>query len=159
VCRSLGHPYYVQLAQIFQTSLQFYRVSSNLILKIYQTTGPAGLGHFNVKSLRGVKKEILLLYETYIPRSEDAHMVCSQIVPPLLDATLDDYTRSPPDLKDAEVLSLCTVIMNQFGVSCSLFFVWETFISCFILWFIGFANRDPNVTTFFSFYRVPWRLW
>ncbi len=43
-------------------------------------------------------------------------MVNNNIVPPLLDAVLVDYSRNVPDARDAEVLNVMTTIITRLHV-------------------------------------------
>lgn len=63
-----------------------------------------------IRGLRTIKKEILKLIQIYVEKADDAEMVNTNIVPPLLDAVLVDYNRNVPDARDAEVLDVMTTI-------------------------------------------------
>jgi len=69
-----------------------------------------------VRHLRTVKKEILRLMETYIKKAEGLDMVSRDMIPPLLDAILGDYSSNVPDARDAEVLNVMATITSRLGV-------------------------------------------
>lgn len=70
-----------------------------------------------VRGLRTVKKEILKLIETYVDKAEDLQAVRAQMVPPLLDSVLVDYSRNVPGARDAEVLKAMSTIITKLSVS------------------------------------------
>lgn len=69
-----------------------------------------------IRGLRTIKKEILKLIQIYVEKADDADMVNTNIVPPLLDAVLVDYNRNVPDARDAEVLDVMTTIITKLNV-------------------------------------------
>ena len=69
-----------------------------------------------IRGLRTIKKEILKLIDTYVQKADDLEMVNTNIVPPLLDAVLVDYSRNVPDARDAEVLNVMTTIITKLHV-------------------------------------------
>ncbi|KAJ6264311.1 Exportin-1 [Drechslerella dactyloides] len=66
-----------------------------------------------IRGLRTVKKEILKLVDTYVQKANDLTAVNNDIVPPLLDAILGDYSRSVPDARDPEVLNVISTIISK----------------------------------------------
>ena len=54
--------------------------------------------------------------ETYIKKAEDLGAVCSNFIPPLLDAILGDYSANVPAARDAEVLNVMATITGKLGV-------------------------------------------
>src|ERR1700760_1088810 len=70
-----------------------------------------------VRGLRTIKKEILKLINTYVEKAEDNEMIHRQMVPPLLEAVLLDYTNNVPDAREAEVLNVMTTLINKLHVS------------------------------------------
>jgi exportin-1 len=126
--------------------LNVYKVYS---MEISNTVAQQGAGATQtsiIRAMRAVKKETLLLQETFIERSEDeqvpfkqlcslslslrkqkikrAHLcfpphpqvLMNNFIPPLLEAVLIDYQNNIPDARDPEVLSLMCVIINRFKV-------------------------------------------
>jgi len=113
VCTALGHPYVVQLGNIFMDLLNIYKACSEMINTAVQTGNQYVLQSSGVRALRAVKKETLKLLETFIEKSEDNDLVLTKFVPPLLDPVLVDYFQSAPDARDPEVLSLFTCLINK----------------------------------------------
>lgn len=70
-----------------------------------------------VRGLRTIKKEVLKLIETYVDKAEDLQAVRMQMVPPLLDTVLVDYTNNVPGARDAEVLKAMSTIITKLSVS------------------------------------------
>lgn len=46
-------------------------------------------------------------------KTEDPDLVCSQMVPAMMDPILGDYVRNVADARDPEVLSLFAAIFNK----------------------------------------------
>lgn len=70
-----------------------------------------------VRGLRTIKKEVLKLIETYVEKAEDLQAVRMQMVPPLLDSVLVDYSNNVPGARDAEVLKTMSTIISKLSVS------------------------------------------
>lgn len=112
--KSLHHDYIHQLGRIFMDVLNVYKVYS---MEISNTVAQQGAGATQtsiIRAMRAVKKETLLLQETFIERSEDEQVLMNNFIPPLLEAVLIDYQNNIPDARDPEVLSLMCVIINRF---------------------------------------------
>jgi len=112
---ALGHPYMVQLGQIYAQLLNVYKAYSELINAAIAAaaTNSQVMHTSGVRSMRAVKKETLRLLDTFIDKSEDSGLVLTKFVPPLLDPILGDYVRSIPGARDPEVLSLFTSLINK----------------------------------------------
>lgn len=54
--------------------------------------------------------------ETYIKKAEDLDAVNNNVIPPLLDAILGDYTVNVPQARDSEVLNVMSTITSRLGV-------------------------------------------
>ena len=114
--KSLGHDYIHQLGRIFMDVLNVYKVYSSEISNIVASSGPQATHTTLVRAMRSVKKETLLLLQTFIEKSEDDQVVTQNFIPPLLEAVLIDYKNNIPDARDPEVLSLMSVIIDKFKV-------------------------------------------
>lgn len=134
-CTSIGSFYLPQIGRIFLDMLGLYKAVSGIIsesvaaegvvsqfvalftvLDFLFHTGTVATKTPKVRALRTVKKEILKLMETYIRKAEDLDAVNSNVLPPLLDAILGDYSRNVPAARDAEVLNVMTTITSRLGV-------------------------------------------
>jgi len=112
--KSLNHDYIHQIVRIFMDVLNVYKVYS---VEISNTVAQHGVGATQtaiIRAMRSVKRESLLLQETFIQRSEDEQVLINNFIPPLLDAVLIDYKNNIPDARDPEVLSLICVIVDKF---------------------------------------------
>jgi exportin-1 len=149
-CSSIGPYFFPQIGRIYHDMLQMYRAASNLISEAVIRDGKANfysmsLGrpqHINcqlgelatkmpkTRGLRTIKKEILKLIETYIDKAEDLQAVLTQMVPPLLDSVLVDYSSNVPNARDAEVLRAMSTIITKLSVSdLTSMNNWQTLIS------------------------------
>lgn len=112
-CKSLGHPYMLQLGRIYLDMLNVYKVMSENVSSAVSTNGENVTKQPLIKSMRTVKKETLKLISSWVSRSCDPQLVLENFVPPLLDAVLLDYQRNVPAAREPEVLSTMEVIVNK----------------------------------------------
>jgi exportin-1 len=132
-CTSIGPYFYPQIGRIYHDMLQMYRATSGLIseavaregkefsdlrsgYKLTKESGEIATRMPKVRGLRTIKKEILKLIETYVEKAEDLQAVRAQMVPPLLDSVLTDYSRNVPGARDAEVLRAMSAIITKLSV-------------------------------------------
>jgi len=113
VCRALRHRFLPQLSKIYIGTLSFYKAYSEMISSQVAQGGPHASVSSGVKAMRGVRREVLRLIDTFAEHSEDPRTVCDHFVPPLLDPVLGDYQRSIPNCRDHEVLKLMTTLINK----------------------------------------------
>lgn len=119
-CTSIGSFYTSQIGRIFMDMLGLYKAVSGIISETVSRDGNIATKTPKIRQLRTVKKEILRLMETYIKRAEDLEGVNSNLIPPLLDAILGDYTQNVPQARDAEVLNVMATIVTKLTVCHSL---------------------------------------
>ncbi|KAI9764098.1 MAG: Karyopherin transporter [Candelina submexicana] len=112
-CSSIGSYFYPQIARIYLDMLSMYRATSQMISEAVTREGVIATKTPKVRGLRTIKKEILKLIDTYVQKADDLEMINNNIVPPLLDAVLVDYSRNVPDARDAEVLYVMTTIITR----------------------------------------------
>lgn len=112
-CKSLGHPYMLQLGRIYLDMLNVYKVMSENVSSAVAANGDSVTKQPLMKSMRTVKKETLKLISSWVSRSCDPQIVLDNFVPPLLDAILLDYQRNVPVAREPEVLSTMEVIVNK----------------------------------------------
>jgi exportin-1 len=115
-CTSIGSFYTSQIGRIFMDMLGLYKAVSGIISETVSRDGNIATKTPKIRQLRTVKKEILRLMETYIKRAEDLEGVNSNLIPPLLDAILGDYTQNVPQARDAEVLNVMATIVTKLTV-------------------------------------------
>ncbi|KAF2720791.1 hypothetical protein K431DRAFT_225744 [Polychaeton citri CBS 116435] len=115
-CSSIGTYFYPQIGRIFSDMLTMYRAASQLIDEAVQKDGNIATKMPKVRGLRTIKKEILKLITTYVDKADDLEMIHSTLVPPLLEAILLDYKRNVPDAREAEVLAVCTMLIQKLQV-------------------------------------------
>ncbi|KAJ7582831.1 CRM1 C terminal-domain-containing protein [Mycena floridula] len=112
-CTSIGSFYLPQIGRIFLDMLGLYKAVSGVISETVAKEGPIATKTPKIRGLRTVKKEILKLMETYIKKAEDLEALNTNVLPPLLDAILGDYSRNVPAARDAEVLNVMATITNR----------------------------------------------
>uniref|UniRef100_A0A0V0G423 Exportin-1 n=1 Tax=Triatoma dimidiata TaxID=72491 RepID=A0A0V0G423_TRIDM len=113
-CKSLGHPYVMQLGRIYLDMLNVYKVMSNNITAAITANGEVVTKQPLIKSMRVVKKETLKLISDWISKTSDHAMVLDNFIPHLLDAVLIDYNHcSVPAAREPEVLSAMATIVSQ----------------------------------------------
>lgn len=95
----------------------FFRILSEKVSRAVTTAGEEALKNPLVKTMRAVKREILILLSTFISKNGDAKLILDSIVPPLFDAVLFDYQKNVPQAREPKVLSLLSILVTQLGVS------------------------------------------
>lgn len=90
-----------------------YKAYSEMITSQVQQGGAHASVTSGVKAMRGVRREVLRLIDTFAEHSEDPRTVCEHFIPPLLDPVLGDYQRSIPNCRDHLVLQLMATIVNK----------------------------------------------
>ena len=113
-CKSLGHPFVIQLGRIYLDMLNVYKVMSENISTATSWNGEVVTRQPLIKSMRVIKKETLKLITCWVEKSNDPNMVLENFIPPLLDAVLLDYQRcSVPSAREPEVLSTMATTVNK----------------------------------------------
>ncbi|GBF89748.1 hypothetical protein Rsub_02918 [Raphidocelis subcapitata] len=116
VCTSLGAPYLQQMQQIADSMLKLYSAYADFIAAEIAGGGPHAARSSGVKYMRGVKRSVLRLIEVFVDKCDGEAMealLAGQYVPLLLDPLLGDYARSPPDVREAEVLGCFAAITHK----------------------------------------------
>ena len=72
--------------------------------------GPFASKTSYVKLLPSVKGETLKLTEIFLDKAEDQSRIGKQLVSPMMDPILGDYTRNVPDARESEILSLFAIL-------------------------------------------------
>jgi len=94
--------------------LSLYKICSEMIAAAVITQGPIATKTPLIRGMRTIKKEILKLVETFVSKSEDnQQQVMGNLIPPLFDAILGDYSKSIDLARDAEVLSVTASIITK----------------------------------------------
>lgn len=114
-CYALGANFAPQLGFIYVDMLSLYRAVSSMISDAVAQQGPVATKTPRVRGLRTIKKEILKLIEAYVSKAEDLDHICTNMVPGLLQAVLQDYRSNLPDAREAEVLHCMSTLVNRVG--------------------------------------------
>lgn len=112
-CKSVGVGFYPQLIRNFMDMLALYRAVSSAISEAVVQQGPVATRTPLIRYMRSIKKEILKLVQTYVEHAEDRQMVVRDLVPPLLDCILGDYSQTVASAREAEVLNVTATIIEQ----------------------------------------------
>lgn len=64
----------------------------------------------DLRDLKAVRKEILVFVSTFIAKADDPDVISHTLLPPLLDAILEDYRTNAPMAREAEVLQVLTTV-------------------------------------------------
>lgn len=115
VCGPLGPYYYPQLGVIYLDMLSLYTAVSGLISNAVAQDGIIATKTPKVRGWRTIKKEILILLETYLNKSNNGEEIVNILVQPLLAAVLDDYNTNVPDARDSEVLNCLSTLVHKVG--------------------------------------------
>lgn len=110
ICAPLGKAFSAQLAGLYRDMLNVYRIYSEVISNSLEQMGAKATGVLQIRLLRRVKRQVLVLISTYVEVSQEA-----QHVPQLLSAVLVDYPRCIAEARDPEVLRLISVCCTKLG--------------------------------------------
>lgn len=115
VCGPLGPYFYPQLGVIYLDMLSLYKAVSGLISDAVAKDGLVATKTPRVRSWRTIKKEILILLETYLNKSNNNQEIVQDLVKPLLSTILEDYNSNVPDARDSEVLNCLSTLVHKVG--------------------------------------------
>lgn len=117
-CKSIGAPFFSQLKKILMDMLGVYQVISSNVSKAISEHGEGVLKQPLLKSMRVVKREILVLLSTWIARSFEARAeqdqisaktVIENVINPLFGTVMTDYLNNVPEAREPKVLSLLSI--------------------------------------------------
>jgi len=112
-CKSIGHPFVIQLGRIYLDMVNVYKVLSENISSAVSSHGEAVTRQPLIRSMRGVKKEALNLITTWVNKSNDPKLVKENFIPPLMTTVLDDYSKNVPQARESEVLNTMATFVNK----------------------------------------------
>lgn len=112
-CAALENSYLVQLQQIYQEMITFYKIYAVAIAELVAKGDCYATRTVAVKTMRSIKQEILRLMDTFIAKCMSPSDVYTMFVPTLLTAILGDYKQSVPDARDPQVLALVTTTIRK----------------------------------------------
>lgn len=113
-CKALGHSYIAQLRIIYLDMLVLYKVMSDNITTAITKNGENVMKQPIIRSMRGVKKEILKLINEWVSHTNDYKVVLTSFIPKLLDAILFDYKNcTVPSAREPEVLSTMSTVVKK----------------------------------------------
>lgn len=114
-CLAVGASFAPQLGFIYMDMLSLYKAVSSMISQAVAEQGAIATKTPRVRGLRTIKKEILKLIEAFVSKATDLEHVCTDMVPGLLQAVLDDYRTNLPDAREAEVLHCMDTLVSRVG--------------------------------------------
>lgn len=114
-CKTIGAPFVTQLGHIFLDMLTLYRGVSATISSQVSAQGAIATKTPLIRSMRGIKKDVLRLVDTYVESADDLKMVADNFVPNLFDAILSDYATNVEQAREAEVLKVTATIVAKLG--------------------------------------------
>eukprot|EP00330_Aristerostoma_sp_ATCC50986_P007159 CAMPEP_0114583198 /NCGR_PEP_ID=MMETSP0125-20121206/6998_1 /TAXON_ID=485358 ORGANISM="Aristerostoma sp., Strain ATCC 50986" /NCGR_SAMPLE_ID=MMETSP0125 /ASSEMBLY_ACC=CAM_ASM_000245 /LENGTH=386 /DNA_ID=CAMNT_0001776549 /DNA_START=1770 /DNA_END=2931 /DNA_ORIENTATION=- len=109
---AIGNDFYKGLAKIYMDVLKLYILYSNLITAEIESNGTKVVGHYHIKKVRALKRQILTLVQTFVEKSTDHKLLVEDFIPPLSDV-IEDFSSSVADAKEPEVISLFTTITEK----------------------------------------------
>ncbi|KAJ1835548.1 Karyopherin transporter [Coemansia sp. RSA 2711] len=115
-CGAVGKGFISQIGNIYIDMLGLYKAVSEIISSCVARDGAVATKYANVRAMRTIKKEALMLVDTYVKHCEgEVAAVNENMVPPLLEAVLADYAQNVPPARDAEVLKTVNTITSTLG--------------------------------------------
>jgi len=117
VAGALIQGYIAQLSRIYIELLQIYKMYSDYISNRIRTEGEGVIKLILIRDMRVVKKETSKLIQCFLNKCPDADkpVIYNKFLPPLMQLVLKDYEQNVPNARDAEVLSLFSVIISKLG--------------------------------------------
>jgi len=117
VAGALGPGYIVQLLRIYIELLQVYKMYSEYISSRIQREGEGCIKLVLIRDMRIVKKETLKLIQCFLNKCQESEksVIYNKFLPPLMELVLKDFKSGHPNARDAEVLSLFSVIISKLG--------------------------------------------
>jgi len=113
VCTAMRSKFLPQLSKIYIAALSVYKAYSEMISAAVASQGQQIAVTSNIKSMRGVRKEVLRLVQAFVEHCDDPRTVCEHFVPPLMEPVLGDYQRSVASCREAVVLSLMATLISK----------------------------------------------
>ncbi|KAJ2040717.1 Karyopherin transporter, partial [Coemansia sp. S2] len=115
-CSAVGKGFISQIGRIYIDMLGLYKAVSEIISGCVAREGEIATRYANVRAMRTIKKEALLVVDTYVKHCDgEVAAVNENMVPPLLEAVLADYAQNVPPARDAEVLRTVNTITATLG--------------------------------------------
>ncbi|KAJ2702736.1 Karyopherin transporter [Coemansia sp. IMI 209128] len=115
-CSAVGKGFISQVGRIYIDMLGLYKAVSEIISGCVARDGEIATRYANVRAMRTIKKEALLVVDTYVKHCDgEVAAVNENMVPPLLEAVLADYAQNVPPARDAEVLKTVNTITATLG--------------------------------------------
>lgn len=153
-CSTLGEKFSSQIVKLFPDLMFLYRLVSNQIITEAQQNPQYLLTH-KARLLRGIKREILRLLETYL-RSADV-ATATEMAPSLLSTVLEDYQALPPNLREYEVLACVQVVVSKIATTAPemVLGVLEKVFECTLAMLTGDLTEYPEFRVeFFKLLRA-----
>jgi exportin-1 len=110
VAEAVGFIYLSYLSRIFDDLLKMYRLYSHSISECAKIHSYDSI----TKQMRGVRRDILRLIQTYIQKTVDLNIFAQQFLPKL-QGLIEDYHQSEPNARDPEVLMLFATMLDKMG--------------------------------------------
>ncbi|KAI8321969.1 hypothetical protein GQ54DRAFT_297658 [Martensiomyces pterosporus] len=115
-CGAVGKGFLSQIGRIYIDMLGLYKAVSEVISASVAKDGEIATRYANIRAMRTIKKEALHLVDTYVKHCDgEVAAVNENMIPPLLDAVLNDYAQNVPPARDAEVLKTMNTITSTLG--------------------------------------------
>ncbi|CAO3673608.1 unnamed protein product [Umbelopsis vinacea] len=135
VCSSAGPIFGIQFGTIFPDLINLYEAANQVMNAQIAEKGDMAVKLPKVRAVRGIKKDILKLFERYVRTAEDLEALTESVIPGILNAALCDYRCSIDDTREAEVLHMTAVMIDRVGplltpkVSCILDCLFDSTLS------------------------------
>ena len=116
VCQSIKSNYIIQFSRIFLDLLQIYQTYTNYITSEISKHGVQCVKTSIIRSIRSVKKEIIILIKSFIINATDVdkHVIKTQFLPQIIVYILNDYKNSLyNENRESDVIALFTEIINK----------------------------------------------
>ncbi|KAJ1959604.1 Karyopherin transporter, partial [Dipsacomyces acuminosporus] len=115
-CGAVGKGFISQIGRIYIDMLGLYKAVSEIISASVAKDGEIATRYASTRAMRTIKKEALHLVDTYTKHCDgEVAAINESMVPPLLEAVLNDYAQNVAPARDAEVLKTMNTVTNALG--------------------------------------------
>ncbi|KAH8549901.1 nuclear export factor CRM1 [Umbelopsis sp. PMI_123] len=115
VCGAAGLIYGVQFGTIYTDLICLYELCNQIMDAQIAEKGAMAVKLPKVRSVRGIKKDILKLFERYVRTAEDLESLAEDVLPNIMNVSLCHYRSTIEEARDAEVLNMAAVVVDRVG--------------------------------------------
>ncbi|KAJ5073961.1 intein-containing exportin-1 precursor [Anaeramoeba ignava] len=109
---TVGGAFIQQFNFIYEDALFLYKAFSVLIKKIISSEGTQIVKSNQIRNMKAVKKEIIILIQTFFQKCEDPQPLMEEFFPRLFEVIFDDYKNNFPEARIPELLLFLSIVIS-----------------------------------------------